>query len=306
MKSIMKQFTLLFKNSTGLHMGAENELGYIDLPIQREHITGFPKMEATGIKGTLVDMDNEKKFGLLFGSSEETEETKGGKLRIHDGRLLLFPIKSTEGFCWITCPFVLKKFLEECKENIREYEELKILLTKIEELEEDKALAEKERNIVLGDFTYKGKKEELIPRIKIVLDVIWEEDTWLKDKNIVIVSDDAFSYFVEMNTEVRTRNVIDDETGTAKNLFTVEYLPEESVLYSVLEYPSLEQNSDEVKGCNEKEDKKAEDKMIKEKIKELKEIIRETEYFQFGGEESVGKGITKVKIMDEVEKNAAV
>lgn len=276
----MNQIVPLFRNDTALHMGAESTLGYIDLPIQREHITGFPKMEATGIKGVLVDALKGREWSeCLFGSSDGT---KAGNLRIRDGRLLLFPIKSDVGFCWITCPFVLKRFIGECKVNAN----LKDILKQIEEKVTGNTVVVEKCNtnrIVLGDFSYETQKGEEISQLRKVIGNILEEE-WLKNIPIVIVNDDAFSYFVEMNTEVRTRNVIDNDTGTAKNLFTVEYLPEESVLYSVFEYPKREENV----------------------VKGLRKEIKNSEHFQFGGEESIGKGITKVNIMNKEERNETV
>lgn len=38
---------------TPLHAGSGDELGVIDLPIQREKHTNFPKVEASSLKGAL-------------------------------------------------------------------------------------------------------------------------------------------------------------------------------------------------------------------------------------------------------------
>lgn len=54
-------------------------------------------------------------------------------------------------------------------------------------------------------------------------------------KSLVVLPDDDFRDFVTLATEVITRIKIDPATGTAKSgaLFTEEYLPQESLLYSL-------------------------------------------------------------------------
>ena len=54
--------------------------------------------------------------------------------------------------------------------------------------------------------------------------------------DIVVLGDDDFRDFVNLSTEVITRTKIDNETGTVASgaLFTEEYLPAESVLYSLV------------------------------------------------------------------------
>lgn len=47
---------LFFAVKTPLHAGSGNELGVVDLVIQRERHTGYPKIEASGVKGSLRDV----------------------------------------------------------------------------------------------------------------------------------------------------------------------------------------------------------------------------------------------------------
>ena len=111
------------------HSGTGQELGIVDLPIQRERHTGFPKIEASGLKGSIREAfeenNNEVKIGdkkiqvndintisLAFGPV--TDITHAGALGFTDARILLFPVKSMKGvFAYITCPQVLKRFEEE-------------------------------------------------------------------------------------------------------------------------------------------------------------------------------------------------
>ena len=42
-----------FRTISSLHCGSGNDLGIIDLPIQREKHTSFPKVESSSLKGAL-------------------------------------------------------------------------------------------------------------------------------------------------------------------------------------------------------------------------------------------------------------
>lgn len=269
----MNKEIMYMRCATNLHMGAENEIGFVDMPIQREKHTGIPKMESSGIKGVL---SREVKSELLFGKgSEEGGEASAGNLRIYDGRVLFFPVRSNcNSFVYVTCPFVLQRYLNESNKESR------IPF----EIYNDKALVSFVRsNMAIADFTFRYKKDS---RIKTELSGIKDEFIdYLKDKEIVIVSNDVFSYFMEMGTVVRTRNKINSKTGVAENLFSVEYLPEETILYSVLEYEK--------------------DTKIKEEYDEFRTYITNKEYIQIGGEGSLGKGITQIRIGDLKDDNTS-
>ena len=130
---------------TSLHAGSGSDLGIVDLPIQREKHTGYPKIEASGIKGAIRevfstqpnlnalkqgwnitsvgDLHHEEAIKLAFGPDTANQsDLHGGALGFTDARLLLFPVKSVSGvFGWITCPAVLERFKQDiciCKPNI--------------------------------------------------------------------------------------------------------------------------------------------------------------------------------------------
>ncbi|WP_256201277.1 type III-B CRISPR module RAMP protein Cmr4 [Thermoanaerobacter thermocopriae] len=89
-------------------MGSGSELGYVDLPIQREKHSGFPKIESSGLKGALRsafkgDESLRENVEHIFGP--EDGDLYAGAIGFLDARILLFPIKSARGiFGWITCP----------------------------------------------------------------------------------------------------------------------------------------------------------------------------------------------------------
>ena len=98
------------------------------------------------------------------------------------------------------------------------------------------------------------------------------------NKGIVLVSDEIFSYFTEMGTQVDTRIRI-GENGVVVDgaLFTEESLPEESILYSIVEGWKTG---------------------VLEKFNQLFPI-NEDFWMQFGGNTTIGKGITQVHIYDK-------
>ena len=58
---------LFYQNQTPLHMGTGTEIGFVDLPIQREKTTGFPKGEVSGIKEAFrKESRHQEWFGLVL------------------------------------------------------------------------------------------------------------------------------------------------------------------------------------------------------------------------------------------------
>ena len=126
-----KPFFLIVE--TPLHAGSGTDLGIVDLPIQREKHTDYPKVEASGLKGairevfrtqpnltqltewgitSIEDSKYTKAIDLAFGPDTSNEsDLHAGALGFTDARILLFPVKSVSGvFGWITCPAVLERF----------------------------------------------------------------------------------------------------------------------------------------------------------------------------------------------------
>lgn len=123
---------------TPLHAGSGNDLGIVDLPIQRERHTGYPKIEASGLKGSLreifeaqgkngknlpealtqafpaITRDNYQSDGIDLTFGPDSGDLHAGSLGFSDARLLLFPVKSMKGvFAWITCPVILERFVND-------------------------------------------------------------------------------------------------------------------------------------------------------------------------------------------------
>lgn len=130
---------------TPLHAGSGSDLGIVDLPIQRERHTSYPKIESSSLKGALredfetncseIEISGEKfkinkdvdpnthkaktgsPLALAFGpEGDDSSNAHAGALGFTDARLLLFPVKSMKGvFAWITCPEVLERFVRDMR-----------------------------------------------------------------------------------------------------------------------------------------------------------------------------------------------
>ncbi|MBN1800548.1 MAG: type III-B CRISPR module RAMP protein Cmr4 [Candidatus Lokiarchaeota archaeon] len=305
---------------TPLHMGSGTELGVVDLPIQRECHTTFPKMEASGIKGAIrhvfkkmisEGLGNDE-IDVLFGPEDAKDDNdRASSLSLTDGRLLLFPVKSVKNvFAWITCPLVLKNFQEDislCNGSV-----------KMPSVPVDEKIVPHKSGLLIGDkvlldeYAFKGIQEsqedgELTIFVKWLADFIvpkGPEYEYMRKKmvrDIVVLNDDEFRDFVNLSTEVNTRTNIDADKGTVKEgaLFTEEFLPSESILYSlIMTSPIFKAKSDKVNyGIFSSILDKSENEQAESLMKTFKENM--LPFIQMGGNATLGKGLISIKLMNE-------
>lgn len=307
-----EQTTLFLICETALHAGSGDSLGIVDLPIQRERHTSFPKIEASSLKGALREKfrtsepkESTVTLKIAFGSDTDDIESQAGALAFTDARLLLFPVKSMRGvFAWITCPRVLRQLSKDLGVDIKGIDDQPnenecFVLSSGKELEIGSS-----KKIVLEEyaFTMKPKENEYkIYNINLstwIADNLFGQHSYWKSKaqtSIVVLNDDDFKDFVNLSTEVITRIKINNETGTVEQgaLFTEEYLPSESVLYSMVF--ANEEFAIEAKG---KTNKSASDNM-----NYFKKGIADKNIFQLGGNATLGKGIMRAVTFPKLEKS---
>lgn len=327
---------------TPLHAGSGSDLGVVDLPIQRERHTSFPKIEGSSLKGALrqafeqgvvrqlaEDSSNieEVKVGLktlnrVFGYDgsplrgiskddmdkllKDDEKEFSGCISVSDARLLLFPVKSMRGvFAWITCPRVLRRFEMDMKtkdtsfsiENLEKYSF--IGTSNVCYTQGNPTDLKVDKYVILEEYTFEDKAKDLL-KIKDtnhqdgcalgewlcnnrIVDVnpYWQEKM---KSSIIVLSDDDFKDFVNLSTEVIIRTKIDNVAGTVRGgaLFTEEYLPTESVLYSmILAAPEFKEN-----GLTEDE--------VTCFLRRVPDVM------QIGGSSTLGKGIVRTKFLTEL------
>ena len=277
------------KTVTPMHAGSGQDLGIVDMPIQRERHTSYPKIEGSSLKGSIREVFRDlingeitkEKINLAFGPEESGDFA--GALGFTDARILLFPVKSMKGvFAWITCPKVLKKFkndLEICGENNISLSIPNLKTGEYLAPNDSKNVISKNKNVViLEEYTFKRSIESFnfADLKKLIPDSI-------NIDQVVILHDDDFKDFVNLSTEVITRTKIDPKTGTVAQgaLFTEEYLPAESVMYSLaLATPVFKEKKDGLPLKNEND------------VMDFFNNIPDT--IQIGGNSTIGKGIVEI------------
>jgi len=330
-----------------LHAGSGSELGVVDLPIQRERHTGYPKIEGSSLKGAIREVfdeylympdengnkevfvienkikekcpdddftfdkiNNEFKYkrknkditskrfkeAIFTTFGPDGSGDRASSLAITDARLLLFPVKSMKGvFAWITCPAVLKRFnedLEICGETIDAINDTTYNTNKVFG---NDLIIKGTKNIVLEEYSFSVDKNDSDPLPDFLGKKTGRGDE--VKKRLVILNDDDFSDLVNLTTEVITRNKIDNKTGTVQKgaLFTEEYLPAETVLYSLAMASTAYHKPEVFKKKDgkyifqpvDKSDYKQEDAILAFFTVFLPDII------QVGGNATIGKGLVK-------------
>ncbi|MFN3528040.1 MAG: type III-B CRISPR module RAMP protein Cmr4, partial [Candidatus Altarchaeaceae archaeon] len=238
-----------------IHIGAGGyRLVRVDNAIVREPGTNIPKIPGTTIEGCARTYSYYKKKEKNLNTSSMNEACAVGKkmkikgkeqqpcgkcdvcitygfttdekslhgmAQFSDARILFFPVHSTIGPVWITCPSILKEF--GIDENISN-DEIKTSINK-EKLNLGWIYLKKE-----GDFNASrlydnlkkgGELEEIPNEFKQI------------EQRIVLVSDKLFSQIVNSNLEVRTSVAIDPTTGAAEEgaLYTYEAIPRATMFW---------------------------------------------------------------------------
>lgn len=315
-----RKIPLTMKAITPLHVGCGNELGWVDLPIQREKHTGYPKIEASGLKGcfreafeSLAESEEDvEKIHILFGYdadstnqffkdgkmetaegikakfTEKDRDKFAGAIGFLDARILLFPVKSAKNiFAYVTCPDVLNGFRSFLIDIIGIDSDVKIPSLK------DTAIFSTEMaingKVILEDYTLQGSSDgldQMIKWLKPYLSSEAEGTTTDLNQQLVIVPNDVFRDFVTLHTEVITRTKIDNQTGTVKDgaLFSEEYLPKESILYTGVLFSNINFNTKENPNP---EYAKSVEKNFKTEMSKHKTI-------QIGGNATLGKGFVRI------------
>jgi CRISPR-associated protein Cmr4 len=233
-----------------VHAGAGSATGAVDLPIQRERHTGWPHIQASGVKGAfrdhcervwmLKDLDidklvtGEKKARaldlakLVFGQSD-ADKSQAGAIAFSDAKLLAFPVRSNLApFVWVVCPALVKRLARDLALTGASINGLgQVIITADSyglikgELKED---------LILEDLCLTSQDGEWLEVAEVFGKLAPEVD------RLVLIPDDHFSFLMETATEVQAQIKIDSASGTTQegSLRYQELLPADSVLYTVV------------------------------------------------------------------------
>jgi CRISPR-associated protein Cmr4 len=303
---------LFIFTETPLHAGSGSGLGAVDLPIQRERTTGYPIVQASGVKGALRSeaTDGPEKtaiFGPEVSQAEEASQTvslHAGALSPGDARILLFPVRSLKGvFAWTTSMLALHRFRRDAQAA-----GLSLPPLPSDEPGGNQAYVSgegvvAEGRIVLEEFAFSvadaPEENEKAARLAGMLaqqalplgDVY---DYWrakLRD-SLVILPNDAFRDFLLHATEVATRVRLDPDSKTVMRgaLWTEEHLPTDSLLYAPLHATRLRIQDAQAAGWPESALDQA--RAVLNWVSDVDNIPHR---FQLGGDETVGRGMVHTR-----------
>lgn len=235
----MNKKNMYIFTQTPMHIGAGNEVGVIDNPIQRDRITSCPIIPGSSLKGVFR---RECSFGLsqkdvddIFGSDSASDKDRAaGKLSFTEASLLLFPLRSLKNaYAYATSPFLLRKFFARC--GIPFSREIK-------SVQPAECIASGSLlfagNVVLEEYSFNQvKDDELLGEISKLVTGAMPNACALNDlqSHLAILSDEDMFYFAQYACPVQQHVRIGDD-GIAKDgaLFNIEVVPSETLMYSVL------------------------------------------------------------------------
>ncbi len=302
---MFKSSGLLFLyTESSLHVGSGRGFGAIDLPIQRERTTGYPFIQAGGVKGSLRAALQEsqaltdEQILAIFGPENADANAYAGAISIGDARLALFPVRSLAGvFAWVTCLDVLARFKRTAAQVGQPVSW--VLPDEQPSLSEawvnGSSLVSGNSQVVLEEFSFNASTMQaaLVGAVGQ-----WLAETALLDAakhpeygyyanalpaKLCILNDDAFRDFAQYGTEVQTHIHLDPNTKTVDNgLWTSESLPCDTLLYA----PLMASHSRKEGSVLKSRDVLT---LIQNKIDE------QFPRLNFGGDETTGQGMTALR-----------
>lgn len=251
---MIKASRLLFMFvETPLHAGTGRGLGAVDLPIQRERTTGYPMVQASGLKGCLRSEAHAQWAAsapddllAMFGPDTEKASDHAGALLVGDARLLLFPVRSLAGvFAFATSADALARFRRAAALgglDVAGLPEVPAPADKQTALVSPGSALLVDKDVVLEEFSFTAQPDARLAEAGKWLAAhalpaagydYWK--TALAAK-LCVLPEDAFRDFTLYATEVQTHVRLDPgkKTVASRALFTSEHLPVDTLLYAPL------------------------------------------------------------------------
>lgn len=286
----MQKNTLLgLMAQTSIHAGTDQNIGIIDRPIQREGHNGWPCVFGSAVKGAIRVVAEEntiEQVAKIFGSETNVDNPHGGAVSFSDARIVLFPVRSlTSQFKWITCPAALKRLTKDMKRFEQTYDEIETL----EEIKKGNAISPQEirSEVFLEEYCFSTEQKPLDKTIKLLVKLVDDKDFAENlNKQLLILSDDDFSYLVSNATPVNAHIAIERETKTVIGgaLWYEETLPPETLLYITLSAFNARDESNT---------------SAKDMLESITKLFVTKPWLQMGGNETVGMGWCAVKNIQE-------
>jgi CRISPR-associated protein Cmr4 len=288
----MTEYLLYLYAESPVHAGAANSLDVLDLPIQREAVTGYPVIWGQSLKGALrqaaVDASWDagtiaSVFGSPIGAGGSSEESRPGNVNIGDAQLVAMPVPTLRRtFAWVTSEIALGRLG-------RKYRTLGHSDLDVPAVAGDRAVA--------LDAVWAGKRGEVLGPCVVPIDhdadgplAGWAQriaDDVLPGgamftpfaaklrQDLLLVGTDLIGTLLRECTEQTVRVQLKADSKTVEEgPFYSEYLPAETILAASLTQRHVGRDADEV-------EVEADD---------LEKLLSNT-LIQIGGDETLGKGL---------------
>lgn len=289
-----------------LHAGTGRGLGAVDLPIQRERITGYPLVQASGIKGALrseceIRSQDKTAIKFVFGPPTTNASDHAGAVSPGDARLLLFPVRSLAGvFAWTTSVDALARFQ-------RDLIALGVKPTwtippapasGVAWVTKDASVIASDK-VVLEEFSFTVDKAHADPMTELakwIADQAFprgDEYAYWRTKissRLVILHEDAFRDFTQFATEVLTRVKLGESKTVEEGPWTEECLPVDTLLYAPIA-------AAEVRRPKPKTKDDVDPRPFRKGREALDFVARHLDAtrIQLGGDETVGRGTVSLR-----------
>lgn len=229
------------------HAGIGRGVGYIDLPIDRDRVTGWPILRGSGFKGVWRDWAAQKGKELIeraFGRADkEGEPANSGALIPTDARLVCLPVRSFRGtFAWATSPLCLQMLQRTLSlAGVTTVPAAPASLDDGKAHHTDTSVLVDGNSIYLEDLDFAAETcDKAMAWATLIAENVFSGDSAWQDafqKRFVVLPDPAFDFLCETGTEVHTRVRIDDEMKTVAKgaLWTEESLPAETILMGLVQ-----------------------------------------------------------------------
>ena len=259
----MKSYLYKIECLTNLHVGSGDiNFSIVDNEVEKDPVTGYPTINATGVKGAIRDYYESKgksDTDLIFGSAGDSDTMKPGLFKFFNAEFLYRPMR-TSG----SVPYVQ---VTSCK-AVNDY------ISKSKAFGFDLGV-EKINEVTFGDFAFatNDKRVNNVEGDKTNNSLTTDKDV----ETVLGLSEYAFAKsFDNYDLPVIARNSLDDN-GISKNLWYEEFVPHGSAFYLIVLTPN----------------DYGKERML--------EVIEDGAIIQFGANSSVGNGFCKLSFVKEGE-----
>ncbi len=234
---------------TPLHVGSGRGVGFIDLPIMREKVTGWPLVPGSSVKGVMrehfvrEDKDNDL-INAAFGKPDDDKGNKSnaGALVLSDARIVCLPVRSLYGtFAFAACPLVLERLKRDFDSAGHNSGPIEMSFEDDEVVVTTGSKIERNGNVLLEDLDFSiisddgetNEWAELLAEFLFPNDAAWQG---IFKERFMILSNNCFSFLSETGTEVNARIKIDQEKKIVVEgaLWYEESLPSETILAGIV------------------------------------------------------------------------